>query len=164
MGLEANWRQVFGRNPNMWLFPMMGKSGKPEGSGVAWPLRNGGNTVTDDRLPPSVSAEPDLPCRTKCGFLMAGRATPGLATRCFLPSLNSVFSLQQLSVAEEMERIRTQTANRPHETGKADLGITGEQNVVEVHHREKEKAVLKKSPKDTAQRESRRNVKGPSFA
>jgi len=36
-----NWRQVFGRNPIMWFFPMTGKSGKPEGNGVSWHQRDG---------------------------------------------------------------------------------------------------------------------------
>ena len=40
MGTHANWAQVFGRNPCLWFMPMMGRSGKPEGSGVTWQLRN----------------------------------------------------------------------------------------------------------------------------
>ena len=40
MGTHANWAQVFGRNSCLWFMPMMGRSGKPEGSGVTWILKN----------------------------------------------------------------------------------------------------------------------------
>ena len=41
MGTMLNWCQVFGRNPFLWFVPVMGKTGKPEGSGVTWLTKNG---------------------------------------------------------------------------------------------------------------------------
>ena len=51
VGVAGNWHQVFGRNTVLWFFPTMGRSGKPEGSGVTWPLRQGGSSVAEDRVP-----------------------------------------------------------------------------------------------------------------
>ena len=47
--MPGNWYQVFGKNPLLWIIPLMGKSGKPEGSGVTWSLRHGGTSVVEDR-------------------------------------------------------------------------------------------------------------------
>lgn len=33
-----NFTQVFGRNPWMWLVPLYGRSGKPSGDGILWPM------------------------------------------------------------------------------------------------------------------------------
>lgn len=38
ISLYRNFIQVFGRNPWMWLVPMYGKSGKPSGDGIVWPI------------------------------------------------------------------------------------------------------------------------------
>ena len=38
MGCAINWRQVFGSNLWLWLVPYYGRSGKPSGDGVKWPL------------------------------------------------------------------------------------------------------------------------------
>jgi len=48
--MPGNWYQVFGKNPCLWLMPFMAKSGKPEGSGVTWPLKQGGSSVADDKM------------------------------------------------------------------------------------------------------------------
>jgi hypothetical protein len=45
VGMPANWHQVFGKNPALWLFPFVGRSGKPVGNGVSWPLRSGGDSI-----------------------------------------------------------------------------------------------------------------------
>jgi len=50
VGMPANWYQTFGRHSLMWPIPMMGRSGKPDGSGVTWPLRQGGSSVSDERM------------------------------------------------------------------------------------------------------------------
>lgn len=39
---------MFGRNPCLWIVPWMGKAGKPDGSGVIWPLKNGNTSVNED--------------------------------------------------------------------------------------------------------------------
>ena len=33
-----NFTQVFGKNPWTWFFPFYGKSGKPGGDGILWPM------------------------------------------------------------------------------------------------------------------------------
>ena len=66
LGPLGNWRQVFGRNPWLWLLPMTGKSGKPVGDGVTWvdgrssfhseenhpPIEDDINTVESPRISP----------------------------------------------------------------------------------------------------------------
>ncbi len=54
VGVSANWQQVFGRNALLWFIPIMGRSGKPDGSGVTWPLRHGGNSIMDNHVIPEV--------------------------------------------------------------------------------------------------------------
>ena len=43
MGKYTNWCQVFGRNAALWFIPIMGRSGKPDGSGISWPTKKGTN-------------------------------------------------------------------------------------------------------------------------
>ena len=38
ISLYRNFIQVFGRNPWMWMLPFYGKSGKPSGDGIIWPM------------------------------------------------------------------------------------------------------------------------------
>ena len=47
--MPGNWYQVFGKNPCLWLLPLMAKSGKPDGSGGAWSLKHGGGSVVENR-------------------------------------------------------------------------------------------------------------------
>lgn len=42
--------QVFGRNQILWFIPLMGKTGKPKGSGVIWPLKNGNTSINEDAV------------------------------------------------------------------------------------------------------------------
>ena len=38
ISLYRNFLQVFGRNPWMWMLPLYGRSGKPAGDGIIWPM------------------------------------------------------------------------------------------------------------------------------
>jgi hypothetical protein len=38
ISLYRNYTQVFGSNPWMWFFPVYGRSGKPSGDGILWPM------------------------------------------------------------------------------------------------------------------------------
>jgi hypothetical protein len=38
ISVYRNLTQVFGKNPWIWLLPFYGKSGKPSGDGIIWPL------------------------------------------------------------------------------------------------------------------------------
>ena len=40
-GLRANFIQIFGMNPWLWMFPLNGKSGMPVGDGVVWANERG---------------------------------------------------------------------------------------------------------------------------
>ena len=60
MGVTANWMQVFGRNPWLWPFPIVGKSGKPLGDGVSW-LQTTLSPVLDDYVPDSVRNSVESP-------------------------------------------------------------------------------------------------------
>jgi len=47
IGKQGNWSQVFGRNPFLWVIPIMGRSGKPDGSGVNWPTKHNLGSIDD---------------------------------------------------------------------------------------------------------------------
>ena len=38
ISVYRNFTQVFGRNPWIWMLPFYGKSGKPSGDGIVWPV------------------------------------------------------------------------------------------------------------------------------
>jgi hypothetical protein len=38
LSLYRNFTQVFGKNPWMWWVPIYGRSGKPSGDGIIWPI------------------------------------------------------------------------------------------------------------------------------
>lgn len=46
-GMPNNWYQIFGKNPWLWPFPILGESGKPEGNGITWPMRQ--KPIIDNR-------------------------------------------------------------------------------------------------------------------
>ena len=41
IGAIQNWEQVFGTEPLLWFFPLPAKSGRPEGDGLTWRVREG---------------------------------------------------------------------------------------------------------------------------
>lgn len=52
VGTEYNFYQIFGVNSWLWLFPYMGRSGKPSGSGVSWPSNNPNGVVLSENAVP----------------------------------------------------------------------------------------------------------------
>jgi palmitoyltransferase len=53
--MPNNWYQIFGRNPWLWPLPILGESGKPEGNGITWPMRQ--KSITDVRSTVSLEVE-----------------------------------------------------------------------------------------------------------
>ena len=60
LGPLGNWMQVFGRNPWLWMWPIMGKSGKPLGDGVTW-MPEATPQQSDDNVAESVRNSVESP-------------------------------------------------------------------------------------------------------